>query len=214
LSLCLPLQAQRTVRMIYLNASKDAPKEISILQDEAMPLDLKILTRNFSDIFELAPKSTGIHLAPKGTIKDEEGLWKRFPQVQIPTSWEKVIIFITKDEKNNLFPLRGQAVNADASNFDVGDIMFMNLSKASVLGKIGTKEVKLRAGSRQIAKRPLPGGGTLNLTLDMQIEGVDGIIKLSRRSYKWKDRSRMVIFVLPGEGKRYPKVHTTTLGDL
>jgi len=212
-SLCLPIQAQRVARLIYLNAPSDAPKNLTILQNEAEPTDLKVLTQNFSEPFKLEDNVDGIHLAPLGTEIDEEGQWKRFPKIKIPSTWQKAVIFLSHDANNNLFPLRGVSLNAEDSNYGEGDYMLINLSKAAVKGTVGKKDVQVNPNSKTIVKKPLQDKGNLDLSLNMRVPNVDKDLRLARNVFWYTGKTRSMVFIVPGVGKRYPTIHVTNLAS-
>lgn len=213
LSFCITLHAERAARLIYLNAPAQASKEMSILQEKEDPLTLKILTKNFSTPFQIAPAGKRLIIAPKGTMKDEDGEWKKFPAINISEDWSKIVIFLTEDKTNERFPVRGFAVNASSANFGEGDFMFINLSDAQVVGKAGDKEIKIQPRKRLIVRRPLKKKGSAHISLDMKLPEQVRILRLARQSFSYTGKARSIFFIVPGRGGQPPKMQLTNLAS-
>jgi len=203
-------QDERYVRMIYFGAPKGAPKTATIIQAKRGGDDVKLLTKNFSSSIKLEKKSEIFVIAPEGTVRDDEGQWLKYPRVKIPNNWKNVIIFISEDKENTLFPLKGVAVDASESTFGKGDMMFVNFSNYDVSGTAGNKKVNLKANSREVTKNLLPKAGNCYLQLDMVNPEDKKKSSLVRKSWPYSLRSRLVFFVVPRVDK-HPIYHATVL---
>lgn len=155
LSVMLNLAASaRTAKILYFKAPANAPKETYIYQDDNAPLISPLPKNNFSKTIKLKEGDIKLYFLPEALAPGLKEFPKDTPYVNIPSSWNKVLILASKDPRNKLFPVNFYAINANSDRLNLGDVMFVNSSNSKVFGFVGNKKIAIRPNEIKVIKNP------------------------------------------------------------
>lgn len=205
--------AERTAQILYFKAPQTAPKEAVIYQGKSEPVEVLLPKNNFSISYKLASGDIVLKFLPS-LLNEDEKFPVNAPSLNIPASWEKVLILAFSDPKNPVMPVRFKAVNASQGTLGKGDRMFINFTDNNVFGLVGKKKLSLKANSTAIVKiiaRPKE-------EYRVQLDRIDPVLKkrlpLIRQMWRHSARRRSLILIYSPAGSTSVTYYNAPIRDL
>jgi hypothetical protein len=204
LSLAGTSEAERTCRILFLGAGKGAPKEL-ILYDGKGSQKVELPSMNLSPVYELPGGAISLRLLTKEVATPEE-IPAGAPGVKLGESAGDFYLLLSNDPKNKVLPISMQVVDADPAKFRKGQILWFNLTKNRIGGKLGPERLDLKPNSRQISKAAASEVGSFPVELFYQMPGEKSVWPLCKTEWSHNPSGRMVMFVLQEEGRLAPQI--------
>ncbi len=201
-------KGEHTCRIVFPRGPDSAPRKL-YLYDGVKSTEVDLPRLNLSRIYRLRPGDISITLLPTPPASPEE-VPPGAPVVKIPATMKDFYLILTHDPGNKVVPVKVHVISANAKGFRRGEMMWFNLTKNPVAGKVGSAKLRLPAkGSVKIAP-PTQKSGNYPVRIDYRIPGKKHTYPLCETQWFHDPRSRSLAFVLPGAGTRTPRVMVFT----
>jgi len=194
----------RTCRIVFLNGP-DGPPESLQMFDGAAFQEVELPRMNLSPVYKLPEGDLNLRFfsSPPG---DPTKLPEGAPAVKVLEAMTDFYLIVTSDPKNEIAPVRVQAVSADSTQLGRGEMLWFNLTEKRVGGVIGSEKLDIKAGDRKVVGEPRSGRGDYPAELYFRIEGDDFIHPLCETIWRHDPRSRSLVFVINEGGRRVPRI--------
>lgn len=194
----------RTCRILFLGAPDSAPETLQLFDGKAcQPVELPRM--NFSPVYHLPAGDLLIRMLTSIPAKPED-VSPEAPKAAVAEAISDFYLILSSDPANKVAPVRMQIIDADASKFKAGQMLWFNLTSNSIGGQIGTETLAMKANSQVVLNAPASGSSDYNVNLSFRIPGSDLIYPLCETKWQYDPRSRTVQFVVVQEGSRTPRV--------
>lgn len=207
ISLATPATA-RTCRVLFLGATADAPRSLQLFDGTtAQPIELPRM--NFSPVYELAVGDITLRLlenAPEGAEDIPAGA----PKATIREGVSDFYLLVSPDPGNESLPVSIQIIDADARDFQKGQLMWFNLTGNRVGGKLGSQKLALEPNSKKTTDAPTKGSEDYPVDIYYQMPGKEEVWPLCETKWLHNPNARIVMFVLPETGSRVPRIMSFT----
>ncbi|CAA6691932.1 MULTISPECIES: hypothetical protein [unclassified Lentimonas] len=204
--------ADRVARILYYNAPADAPETAYAHQAGKKPQEVELGRHNFSESFKLAEETKHLFFLPNA-LPENTPAPSGAPSVEIPISWNKVLIIVLEDESNPTLPIQFKAINANDDAFGPGDTCFVNFSKVTVLGTVGDKDLILKPSEFEIISQPRKDRGMYLQKLDAYHQGEKIRRRLVQQKCQYDPSERVLTFMVASPPPRMVKVYSAPILD-
>ncbi len=199
-----PSMAGRTCRILFLSAPADAPAKLQLFDGKASQ-EVELPQMNLSPVYKLPDGELVIRLLTTAPLKPEE-VSPDAPKAAIPQTMTDFYLLVSSDSANKIVPVKLQVIDADATKFRPGQMLWFNLTPNSVGGQVGTEQLAMAANSKMIMNAPASKNEDYNVNLSFRIPGNEVLYPLCETKWRHDNRSRSVLFVIPQAGSRSPQV--------
>ena len=202
----------RPVKILYYQAPANAPSEAYIYAGEQQVARTELTRTSFSETFHIPQGKLRLSFLPKPLV-DGEVPDSRPPVVNIPESWEKVLLLVIEHKQNRLMPIRVKAINASDNAFGPGSIYMLNYSDLAIYGTMGTKKLQLKPQSIQIFKKPIEKNGYYPVKLQSLVKGETQPRRFIRQMWSNSDQVRNVLFIIPKPAPMHATYYCAPIRD-
>jgi len=188
----------RPVRILYHKAPKDAPKNAYIYMGDKLIANPNLTKHNFSKTFEIPKGDTSLKFLPNEL---EEGTKpaKGAPSIKIPATWQKILLLVYLDEKNNVMPIKVKGINASDDVFGPGSTYIINFSEVLIKGNIGNKEISIHPKKFKVIDFPASKSGAYPVILQKVIKGDNTSRDFIKTMWQQAKTTRQVLLIIPRE---------------
>lgn len=197
-------EGKHTCRVLFLDAPKDAPKEM-FLFDGKKSQEVALPRMNLSPVYDLPGGDLTLVLSEK-SIETIEEVNPKAPSVRVPAQVKDFYLLVASDRTNPVTPVKLQVIQVRDNEFKNGEMLWFNVTPKAIGGKVGSEKLVMKPNSKALVKKPAPKKGTYDVELVYQIKGDKKIYPLTETVWNYDPRSRMVVFVTEDEGRRTPRV--------
>jgi hypothetical protein len=194
----------RTFRILFLAAPADAPETLH-LSDGAATREVELPRLNFSPVYQLPAESRAVHLLPAAPASPAE-IPPGAPAAVIPASITDFYLLVSSDPANTIAPVKMQIIDANAEKFRKGQMLWFNLTANRVGGRLGATGLNLDPNSRLITGPPAERNEDFHVNLSYRMPGNARLYPLCETKWRHDPVSRTVLFVLPQQGNRTPRI--------
>ena len=211
LTVCLPTFAQkeegpvRRCRVIFIERPRDAPDK-AYLFDGIKSHAISLSSMNLSETITLSPGSTTIGISAE-VVQDPELFPPTAPSAKIPTNTKEFYLILLSDPNNKHFPVKCMAMGSGGEMVNLGETLWVNLSRNVISGKIANKEITVNPGKSLVGKAPLNKPGYYKVEFDYQQLGKKEFQPIMRKTWWFDPQSKYLGFIL-NKGDRLPKIYT------
>ncbi len=202
--LCLEAAGQRTCRILFLGAPDDAPDSLQLF-DGTGSQEVALPRMNFSEVYMLPSGSITLRLLQKAPEKPED-IPAGSPKATIGENLSDFYLLIYVDPKNKTLPVSMQVIAANPANFRKGQMMWFNLTKSRVGGKLGSRKLALEPNSTKTTSAPATKGEDYHVDIYFQRPGAEKAWLLCETVWRHNPSARTVMFVLPRGPKSAPRI--------
>lgn len=195
---------KHTFRVLFLDAPNDAPKKLHLFDGEKSQ-EIELPRMNLSPVYELPAGDLTIVLSSNPYSLPEE-VQPNAPKQKVPVGVSDFYLLIASDKSNSVAPVVMQLVPVDESKFKKGEMMWFNLTKNVVGGKVGTQKLVMKPQSQKILLAPASKNEDFVVDLAFQMPGDKELYPLCETKWIHDPRARKVVFVTNEEGRRTPRV--------
>lgn len=196
--------AGRTCRILFLAAPNNAPEKLQLFDGKASQ-EVELPQMNLSPVYKLPEGELVIRLLTTAPLKPEE-VSPDAPKAAVPAAMTDFYLLVSSDPANKIVPVKLQVIDADATKFRPGQMLWFNLTPNSVGGQVGTEQLAMAANSRTVMNAPASKNEDYNVNLSFRMPGNEVLYPLCETKWRHDPRSRSVLFVIPQAGSRSPKV--------
>jgi hypothetical protein len=195
----------RTCRGLFLARPANAPEKL-FLHDGTNLQEIELGSMSFSPIYPIAQYATSIAILTKRPANPADPVPNAAPRASIPADCQDFYLILTSDPKNTIAPVKLQIINANATQFGAGKMLWFNLTEHRVLGKVGERELKLGAMSRLILDAPISENRDYAVSIYFVPSGQKQPEPLCETRWIHDPRSRSVLFVMQETGAIAPRI--------
>lgn len=197
-------KSARTCRILFLNASGDAPQSLHLF-DGLQSREVELPRMNFSPVYPIRPGALTLALlpsppAPDGSIPADA------PKATLAESVTDFYLIVSSDPANKIAPVRMRVINADAAHFKRGQMLWYNLTENRIGGLLGSRKLLLNPQSRLILDAPATGMQDYRVNIHFLTPGKQRPEPLCETSWTHDPRSRSVFFVISPDGSPIPRI--------
>ncbi len=202
-------KSARTCRILFLNASGDAPQSLHLFDGlESQKVELPRM--NFSPVYQIRPGALTLAMLPSPPAPAAAGslavIPTDAPKAAIAESVTDFYLIVSSDPANKVTPVRIQVINADAAHFKRGQMLWYNLTDSKVGGLLGSRKLLLKPQSRLILDAPATGMEGYRVNIHFLPPGKTRAEPLCETTWTHDPRSRSVIFVISPDGSLIPRI--------
>ncbi len=196
--------AGHTCRILFLGAPANAPEKLQLFDGKASQ-EVELPQMNLSPVYKLPAGDLVIRLLTTAPLKPED-VSPDAPKAAIPEAMTDFYLLVSSDPTNKIVPVKLQVIDADAAKFRPGQMLWFNLTANSVGGQVGTEQLAMAANSKTIVNAPASKNEDYNVNLSFRIPDNEVLYPLCETKWQHDTRSRSVLFVVPQNGSRTPRV--------
>jgi hypothetical protein len=197
-------KSTRTCRIIFLEAPGDAPEKI-FLSDGVSIREVELPQMNLSEVYALAEGDITLRMFSQ-KITDLAAVPVAAPSVTIAAAVKDIYLLVSTDPTNKIAPVKMSVINANADSFKKGQMLWFNLTKNQVGGRVGERDLAMAANSKTILDAPSKTKGDYNVNLTFRIPGDERLFPLCETKWQFDDRTRNIYFIVPVAGSRSPRI--------
>jgi hypothetical protein len=195
---------ERTCRILFLAGPPDAPRTLQLF-DGKESREVELPRMNFSTVYELPAGALTLYLLPAAPA-DPAKIPAKAPAIAVPEGVTDFYLLVTSDPANPVAPVRMQVINAGEDKLKRGQMLWFNLTSKVVGGTLGSRSLLIAAGARAVLDAPVNGNDDYPVSLSFRIPGNEQLYPLCETRWRHDPRGREVVFILPQEGRRSPRV--------
>lgn len=197
---------------MYYQGAEDAPTKAFLYGMSGKYIEIPFPRSNMSDAFEIPDDGEDFLLLPEILAEDEDPPTDA-PRVRIPNNWTHTALLLAPDKDNSVLPVRAQPINASASVFGLGEILWINLTDIAVGGQIGDRKLLLKPQSSELMKAPKGERGDYSVVIDCVVPGERKLRWLVRQTWRHNPNARQLVFVQPLEPPRIASLYSVSFYD-
>lgn len=194
----------RTCRILFLAGPPDAPRTLQLF-DGKESREVELPRMNFSPVYELPAGALKLYLLPIAPA-DPSRIPAEAPATTVPEGVTDFYLIVSSDPGNTVAPVRLQIVNVGEDRLKRGQMLWLNLTSNVVGGTLGSRSLLIASGARAVLEAPVDGNEEYPVSLSFRIPGNEQLYPLCETRWRHDPRSREVVFILPQDGRRSPRV--------
>lgn len=197
-------EGARTCRILFLAAPEQAPGTLHLF-DGTATREVELPRLNFSPVYHLPAEARVIHLLPAAPAAPGE-IPPGAPAAAVPGSVTDFYLLVSSDPANAIAPVKMQIIDANMDKFRQGQMLWFNLTANRVGGRLGSTALDLDPNSRKITGAPASRNEDFLVNLSYRMPGNERLYPLCETKWRHDPLSRTVLFVLPQQGNRTPRI--------
>lgn len=192
-----------TAKAIFLGATSDSPKEAYLFVGEKS-VKVTLPRRYLSSAFELPDGALSAAILPKPHLLDTP-LDPATPMISIPENAKHCLLLFLPDPDNPVMPVRAMMIDATGEHFPNGHSRLFNMCTGAVAAKFGSEEVTIQPGTIEHIKPPVTDS-SYRVGIAVRYPKDTKWRVICNSTWVHKPDARQLIFVVPTEGRKYPRV--------
>ncbi len=198
-------ETARTCRIIFLNPSREAPKEVQFF-DGVASRKIRLPSKNLSEVIKLPAGDLvlGMTLDP---VRKPEDFPKDTPTLKVPAKITDFYLIVVSDPENKILPLRMLPVDVADKKPKLGQTLWINLTAHAIKGELGNKSLTVPPAARVIGEAPLPASGYYKAEFQYQPNGKGEFLQVMRKSWWFDAKSKNLGFIV-NSSRRLPRIFT------
>lgn len=195
---------ERTCRILCLDAPDAMPVKLHLF-DGTSCQEVELTRMGFSPIYQIRPGDLTLALldkppAPAPIPGDPPVIPTGAPKATLAATISDFYLIISSDPSNKVVPVRIQVVNASATNFKPGQMLWFNLTANKIGGAVGSQKLAIEPNSRIILDAPANKQEDYHVNIKFLPPGKQRAEPLCETSWSHDPRSRSVYFVTHNGG--------------
>jgi len=204
------VSAERVARIMYYGASKAAPKTAFVYDQSGASQAVELNRHHFSDSFEIPSGDIVLQFISK-ELSEDQLMPETAPRLKIPKEWKKVLIMVSEDRENTVFPISLNSSDASDDVFGPGELLFINFSDIAIFGMVGDKKLVLKPQATVVISNPASKKEDYYVQLDSVESTIETRRWFLRQRWRHQPEQRYVAFVIPMPKPRVVKIYATPI---
>lgn len=198
--------AERTCRILFLSAPNGAPAKMHLF-DGKESQEVILARRNLSPVYKVPAGPLRLQLLPE-PFHSVETLPAGAPSVVISEKTGDFYLLIASDPANQVAQVKMAMVPASSRSLSDGDLLWFNLDKVKVAGKLGDRKLMLGPGEIKRIESPIAEKGAYPVDLHYMKEGSDHVHPICSTKWRHDPQSRNLVFVVREPGRAAPVIYS------
>lgn len=200
----------RTCRILFLNGPATAPQKLHLFDGvNAQEVDLPRM--NFSPVYKISSDATTLALLKEPPVPASKAgtpptIATGAPTATLTASMADFYLILSSDPANKVAPVKIHVLNADATNFKDGEMLWYNLTDIKVGGILGSRKLLIEPKSRIVLDAPTTRMEDYEVNIRYLPPGKTQTEPLCETRWTHDPRSRSVNFILMPEGSIIPRI--------
>ncbi len=195
---------KHTCRILFFDGPESAPEKLQLF-DGAGCREVDLPRMNFSKVYELPPGPFRLSLLP-APPEDPTKLPPGAPSAAVAGDVVDFYLLVTSDPANTVAPVHMQIINAGADRLGSGQMLWFNLTKATVGGTVGSEKLVINPNSRVTLNPPASSNKDFAVNLAYRMPGDEHLYPLCETNWRHDPHSRSIVFINTDPGGRSPRV--------
>jgi hypothetical protein len=195
----------RTCRMIFVDAPRDAPKEVQFF-DGVVSRKVLLPSMNLSEVIKLPAGDLVLSMTRDPIFKPED-LAKDAPSIKISAKITDFYLIVVSDPENKILPLRMLPVDVTDKVPKIGQTLWINLTAHAINGNLGDATLVVPPDERVICGAPIATSGYYKAEFSYQPNGEGEFLPVMKKSWWFDATSKHLGFVVNSNGQ-LPKIFT------
>lgn len=216
LAFILPAAAQdkpkstRTCRILFLNGPASAPQKLHLF-DGVSSQEVELPRMNFSPVYKISSDATALALLKEPPVPSPKAgtppaIATGAPTVRLTESMIDFYLILSSDPANKVAPVKIHVLNADATNFKDGQMLWYNLTDIKIGGILGSRKLLIEPKSHIVLDAPATRMEDYEVNIRYLPPGKTQTEPLCETRWTHDPRSRSVNFILMPEGSIIPRI--------
>ncbi len=197
-------EAPHSARILFLNGPQGAAGPYYLF-DGKETQEVELPRMSFSPVYDLRSGNLKLWLLNKPPI-DAKSVPEGTPSVLLPAEVKDFYLICGVDPSNQILPIQMHIVNANSDKIGRGEMLWFNLTAKSVVGKVGSQDLRLAPKATFLLKEPVVGDKSYPIELYFHVEGDDRTHPLVESQWSHDPRTRSIVFVFDEGKRRAPRV--------
>ncbi len=197
-----------TCRTLFLNGPQQAHGDYYLF-DGIRSQKIELPRLSLSPVYDIRAGNAKLWLLTSPVQKPDE-IPEGAPSVVVPAGTFDFYLIIARDPTNTVLPLRMQLVNANQDRIGRGEMLWINLTRKSIAGKIGKQDLKLPPTKSVLVKEPAQAPGDYPVELYFRVPDDERTHPLIESRWNHDPRSRSIVFVFDEGKRRAPRISSFT----
>lgn len=202
--------APRTCRILFLNGPAAAPQKLHLF-DGISSQEVNLPRMNFSPVYQIRSGALTLALltappAPAPEADTPPPIPVGAPTSTLTDSMTDFYLILSSDPANKVAPVKIHVINADATNFKRGQMLWYNLTDIKVSGILGSRQLLIEPKSRIVLDAPATRMEDYEVNIRYLPPGKTHAESLCETRWTHDPRSRSVVFILMPEGSIIPRI--------
>lgn len=197
-------EAKRLCRIVFPERPQGAPK-MAYLFDGSKSHSVSLPSMNLSEVIEV-PSGELTLVMTSSKITDPKLLPPDAPLLRIPELVTDFYIIITRDPRNQSFPIVMNLVDTGGGKLKPGETLWINLTEHRIVAKLGVAAMSLDPRGRTISKDPAPSSGYYVAKFAYQADGKGALAPITEQSW-WHDAGSRHLGFTVNSGGKLPRIY-------
>ena len=203
-------KSTRSCRILFLSAPDDAPEKLH-LYDGLASREVELTRMSFSPVYQIRDGDITLAMltAPiKPPAKSEPlpVIPPDAPKAAVPAAIHDFYLLVTSDPTNKIAPIKLKVIDANASGFPRGHMLWFNLTDCRIGGVLGSRKLLLEPNSRIVSPPPVSKMEDYHVSIHFIPPDKKEPEPLCETNWSHDPRSRSVYFILKPPGSLIPRI--------
>ena len=194
----------RTARAVFFKRPASIA-ESAVLAHAGGSIAITLPAMNLSEPVTIPDGDIVLAALPRAPTKDHP-IPPGAPLVKIPAAWSQVLLLFFPDPRNKDFPVRVLPVDGSFTVFKPGDLLWLNLSAATVGGTLDKTPFRIPSGTITVVKPTRSETGDFPVAVNCLLKGETTPRPICRTTWRHDPQIRQLIFVINAEDRPVPRL--------
>ena len=185
----------RTCRILFLQGPSSAPQSLFLFDGTTLQ-EVELPRMNFSPVYRITSTATSLALVSKSIDPTAaQPIPQGAPVAKIGEEMTDFYLLLTHDPSNRIAPVNMQMIDAHASRFQQGQMLWFNLTPNRISGQLGNIKITMPPQSRLIIDAPVRGQENYHIDIRFSAPQQSLVEPLCQTNWTHDPRSRSVVFI-------------------
>ncbi len=196
----------RTCRILYHSAPAGAPKTLHLFDGESC-FEAELPKMNLSKVYTLRKGPLKLRMLSE-TIADAQAVPEGAPSVEVPEDLQHIYLLVSHDPKNKVTPVKMEVINASYEEIKLGEMLWINYTKSTVSGTIGSRELFIKPAEQVLIKEPVKGRKGYPVKMNYSVSNDDVFLPLTESRWRHDPGSRFLALIVEDDRRKSPRIIT------
>jgi hypothetical protein len=197
-------ESSRTCRLVFLGERGAAPDTVQLFDGKKVQ-EVELPGMNLSKAYKLPGGAIKLTLLAKPPVEGQP-LPPEAPSATVADGVESLYLLIIADPANKVLPLRMTVLDASSSHFKAGQMMWYNLTRLEVVGKVGDQQIAIKSAAHAVTDAPSKASGDYPVDLAYRRPGETKTFPIFETRWIHEPGARSIVFIYGEPNNTVPRV--------